>query len=103
MSFELERRLANEIIAAHIGEPVYIDGHELRGIPREDPADATNLSVKVQGTEVRIDVPTVDANRIGLRRGMSVEWKNAAGVARTGRVRNVDYLRSGWASIEIET
>lgn len=103
MSFCDERRRANEVIAAHIGEPVYIDGHELRGIPREDPADATSLSVMVHGTEVRVDVPTVDATRLGLRRGMTVEWNNAAGVTRTGRIRNVDYLRSGWASIEIET
>jgi hypothetical protein len=56
----------------------------------------------VQGIEVRIDILTAEETRIGLRRGMPVEWSNAAGVKRTGRVRNVDRLRSGWTSIEIE-
>lgn len=102
MTFADERRQANEIIASHIGEPVYIDGHELRGIPREDPADATNLSVTVQGVEIRIDILTTDATRIGARRGMPIEWSNAAGIKRAGRIRNIDRLRSGWSSIEVE-
>ena len=102
MSFNDERQRANEAIASHLGEPVYIDGHELRGIAREDPADSTSLTVRVQGVEIRIDVLAVDATRIGVRRGMPIEWTNAAGVSRAGRVRNIEYLASGWASIEID-
>jgi hypothetical protein len=102
MSFSEERQRANEAIAAHLGEPVYIDGHELQGIAREDPADSTSLTVRVQGVAIRVDILAADATRIGVRRGMPIEWTNAAGVTRAGRVRNIEHLPSGWASIEID-
>jgi len=102
MSFRAERDKANGIIAAHIGESVYIDGVRVRGIPRED-SSASSLGLPVQGYEIRIDIRTTDAQRIGARRGMRVEWFDVSGLARLGSIRNIDSLSSGWSSLEIET
>ena len=98
MSFREIREVAVEQIATHLGEAVTLDGHCVRGIPRIGTAISGALAgAQVRSTDASVSILNVDADRLGLRKGMDVELRE-----KKWTVRDFSRGNSGWTLLELE-
>jgi hypothetical protein len=98
MDFKHVREVAVETIATHLGESIILDGHCIRGIPRIGTAISGALAgAQVRSTDASVSVLNVDADRLGLRKGMDVELRG-----KKWMVRDFSRGNSGWSLLELE-
>lgn len=99
MSFRDIAGVAVENIATHLGESVTVDGHCVRGIPRMGTTVSGALSgVQVSSTDATVAILNVDADRIGVRKGIEVMTRN-----KLWKVRDFSRGNSGWTTLELES
>lgn len=98
MSFRDIASVAVETIATHLGESAVLDGHTIRAIPRVGTSISSALTgPQVTSSEATVSILNVDADRIGLRKGMDIVIREKAWIVR-------DFARgnSGWTALELE-
>lgn len=92
-----------EAIATHLGEAVTLDGHCIRGMPRIGTSVSGALSgVQVSSNDATVSILNVDADRLGLRKGMDVVIDDDKWKAKTWKVRDFSRGNSGWTVLELE-
>lgn len=98
MSFRDIREVAVEAIATHLGEAVTVDGHCVRGMPRIGTSVSGALSgVQVASKDATVAILNVDADRIGVRKGMEVSLRG-----NLWKVRDFTRGNSGWTTLDLE-
>lgn len=98
MSFEHIKGVAIENIATHLGEAVTLDGHCIRGMPRLGTSVSGALSgPQVSSKDATCSILNVDADRLGVRKGMDIIVRDQKWTVR-------DFMRgnSGWTLLELE-
>lgn len=93
---DLIRSAVNDIAEHIANEPLSINGQPLTGRIVDETVTSGGGTVDVISQNARVDIRTLDADRIGLTEGMDVEYR---GVRRA--VRDFSHDNYGWTTIEI--
>lgn len=95
--------MAVEAIATHLGEAVTLDGHCIRGIVRLGSAMSGALAgAQVRSSDATASILNVDADRLGVRKGMDIEVQPRPGFKTLWKVRDFSRGSSGWMLLELE-
>lgn len=98
MSFRDIVDMAVETIATHLGEAVTLNGHCIRGLPRIGTTVSGGLAgVQVSSADASVSILNVDADRIGLRKGLDVVIREKKWI-----IRDFNRGNSGWTLLELE-